>query len=343
MLVRSRLHIPFSFHYIVVIKLFGGGRLSKTRINKNNAKDTLPPNKLLCINCESTRSVDMFYLNDNPLIKSERLPVCKNCIRDFIGNKESDGYEARVVLVLALMNKPFLYDLWEMRSEVWSRYIPQLSSFNQYKGMQFSDSIFRNKESNTYDSIANISKDEINEIQKTELTKEELEELVMFWGKGFSPEDYEFLQMEYEKLLNSYECDTYTMEMLFQEVAQTRLTIKKKRERGESVDKELKTLQDILGSANIKPVQETGANAAEQSTFGTLIKKWENERPIPEPDPAWRDVDGIRKYVSVWFFGHLSKMMGIKNDYTQKYEEELSKYTVENEEDDSFDNEVRDD
>jgi hypothetical protein len=119
------------------------------------------------------------------------------------------------------------------------------------------------------------------------------------------------------------------MELLFQEAAQQRLTIKKRREKGDSVDKELKTLQDLLGSANIKPAQETGANAVEQATFGTLIKKYENEKPIPTPDEQWKDVDGIKKYINVWFLGHLCKMMGINNEQSTAYDKEINKYKVE--------------
>lgn len=316
--------------------------MSKFKISKNISNNEAIQNKILCISCEKVRVADAFYLNENTLIKSEKFPFCKDCIRDYLGDKDSDEYQNKVITVLAMMNKPFLYDLWEKSRKTWGKYIPQLSSFHQYKGLQFSDSVFK-KNISEKNVNSKLSSDEIDQIQKTEFTKEELEELVHFWGKGFEPEDYEFLQLEYEKLLNSYECDTYTMEMLFQEVAQTRLTIKKKRENSEPVDKELKTLQDILGSANIKPVQETGANAVEQSTFGTLIKRWENERPIPEPDPEWKDVDGIKKYISVWFFGHLARMLGIRNEHSNLYEEELGKYTVKNEEENDYFEEDRDD
>lgn len=288
--------------------------------------------KIKCLKCnkEKAPNTSNFYMNTNPLFSSEKLEICKDCINEFIGDKDSAGYTDRVKLVLALMDKPFLKDLWEQRDSEWSKYIPQLSSFNQYKGLTFADSVFTDTSNTNLD---------IDGTQKVELTQEDLEELVRFWGKGYSLEDYEFLQMEYEKLLNSYQCDTYAMEMLFQEAAQTRLTIKKKREINQSVDKELKTLQDILGSANIKPVQESGANAAEQETFGTLIKKYENERPIPEPDEEWKDVDGISHYIKTWFFGHLTKMLGIKNEYTQEYENELKKFTVEMLEEDQLDEE----
>ena len=74
--------------------------------------------------------------------------------------------------------------------------------------------------------------------------------------------------------------------------------------------------------------------ASEQVTFGTLIKKYENEEPIPEPLESWTNADWIRKYVVVWFLGHMCKMMGINNPYADEYEEEIKKYTVSQMEDD---------
>jgi hypothetical protein len=283
--------------------------------------------RIECLKCGKEKVPSNFYINANPLFSSERMEVCKDCINEYIGEKDSDGYLDRITLVLALLNKPFLRELWQLRGQDWSKYIPQLSSFHQYKGLTFANSDLLSEKNQV---LVQMNEPQIsgndNEVY---YTPEEKQALINFWGRGFSDEDYEYLQNEYEKFLNSYECDSYAMELLFQEAAQVRLTIKKKREKNESVDKELKTLQDLLGSANIKPVQETGANATEQATFGTLIKKFENERPIPEPDEAWKDVDGIRKYINIWFLGHLCRMMGIKNEYSEAYEEEIKKYKVE--------------
>lgn len=302
------------------------GAKNKTTIAKEQAQ------KIICLKChkEKQSNATNYYMNGNPLFDTEKLEVCKDCITKYIGEKGSEGYLDRVKLVLALLDKPFLKDLWEMRDSDWSKYIPQLSSFNQYKGLTYADSKYDDIQHKAKSNTTLITNEDINDVQKVDLTKEELQELVLFWGKGMEPEDYEFLQMEYEKLLNSYECDTYAMEMLFQEASQTRLTIKKKREANQSVDKEVKTLQDLLGSANIKPVQESGANATDQESFGTLIKKYENERPIPEPEEEWKDVDGISHYVKTWFLGHLTKMLGIKNEFTEEYERELEQFTVEN-------------
>jgi hypothetical protein len=278
--------------------------------------------RIECLKCRSLKAASNFYVNANPLFASDKLSICKPCINSFIGEKNSEGYLERVKMMLAIMNRPLLKDLWIEMDVDWNRYIRTVSSLTQYSSLTYKDSDFL-KYDEQIERLNNITDDFVQEVHSADLA-----ELTAFWGRGYSTEDLLFLQNEYEKLLNSYECDTYAMEMLFQEVAHLRLAINKKRLKNESVDKELKTLQDLLGSANIKPVQETGANAAEQSTFGTLIKKWEMERPIPEPDEAWKDVDGIGKYMHTWFFGHLSKLVGSKGVHTEAYEAELEKYTI---------------
>jgi hypothetical protein len=140
--------------------------------------------------------------------------------------------------------------------------------------------------------------------------------------------DIQYLEIEYNDWVSRYECDSKGMEELIKQICFQLLDIKKGREANNKVDAQLKTLQDLLGSANLKPVQETGANATEQSTFGMLIKKWENDKPIPEPEDEFKDVDGIKKYINIWFLGHLCKMLGIENAYAKQYEEEVAKYTV---------------
>lgn len=272
---------------------------------KNNKEPVI---KKQCPKCESHYDpVAGFYTADEHIFPSGRFHLCKSCVEEIIDKQGHKGF----MTLLRVMNKPFFEKLYKGD---YKKYLTQIASLSQYKGKTFEDSEFDGDNSSSYHN---------------DTDSENIKELIEFWGKGFSDDEYLLLQNEYHKLLNAYECDSYAMELLFQEASHQRLTIKRLREAGKSVEKELKTLQDLLGSANIKPVQETGANASEQATFGTLIKKYENERPIPEPDEAWKDVDGIQKYMKVWFFGHFAKMLGMKNDVSSMYEEEVSEYKVE--------------
>ena len=57
--------------------------------------------------------------------------------------------------------------------------------------------------------------------------------------------------------------------------------------------------------------------------MGGWIQRWEEERPVPEPDEELRDHDGVVKYITTWFLGHLCKMLGIRNTYCKMYEDAI--------------------
>ena len=112
---------------------------------------------------------------------------------------------------------------------------------------------------------------------------------------------------------------------------------------GRPVDKNMNTLNTLLGSLNLKPVQKKSEvdAATENTPFGVWIDRWEHKRPIPEPDPMFKDVDGIVRYITIWFYGHIAKTLGIPNVYCEMYEKEMEKMKVERPE--AFDEEVDDD
>ena len=89
-----------------------------------------------------------------------------------------------------------------------------------------------------------------------------------------------------------------------------------------------KTLQELMGSLRVKPSQSNADALTESLTFGQLIDKWESEEPIPPVDPELEDCDGLRKYIEYFFKGHLAKMMGLKNAYTEGYDEYMAQYSV---------------
>lgn len=293
-----------------------------------NIKATKQNAEQLCTCCGQIKKItsEYFYKSYSALYKSNidnRMTVCKDCVLELVEQfKLRFNSDIRALYEMCkLLDVYYELNLYnsaltqseksKKKSNPYQIYFQKALSLPQYKNKTFIDSELFDKE------------------KEDETISEEIgRDLVDFWGNGLSQSDYDFLEKEYHSLTTRYECDSYSQEVLFQEIANQRLDIKKKRQNGSSVDKELKTLQDLLGSANIKPVQESNALASEQVTFGTLIKKYENEKPIPEPLGEWNDADWIKKYVLTWFLGHFSKMMGAKNKYSEMYEDEIKKYTV---------------
>lgn len=278
--------------------------------------------KITCSSCGSEKDQAQFYMSSSPFHKStNRYHVCKVCLQDYLKDDLN-----KFTSLLRMLDKPFvthLYESAQKQNNVLGEYM-KLINTKDYKELTWDDSDF---EGHKKSQIVKL-----NELSDDIESEDELRELVNFFGKGFEADDYLWLKSEYEDFLNRYEADSKSMELLIKQICLTQLDIKIRREKGEKVDQQLKTLQDLLGSSSLKPVQETGANAVEQESFGTLIKKFEREKPIPEPDKAWKDVDGIGKYIRTFFFGHMARAIGAENKFQDEYDKEISNYTVVQEE-----------
>ncbi len=172
------------------------------------------------------------------------------------------------------------------------------------------------------------------ELEDADITLEEQddgvisEEITHRWGSGFKNEEYEYLEAQYEDWLDCYACDTKIQEELFKNICLAQLNINKaQHSEGGDIAKATKAFNDLVLMANIAPKQQKNL-LTDADTFGTLIERWEKDEPIPEPDPVWEDVDGIKRNISTWFFGHLCKMFKIENDWAQMYEDEIAPYTA---------------
>lgn len=156
------------------------------------------------------------------------------------------------------------------------------------------------------------------------------EDTIMFFGFGFTDDEYAYLSTQYQDWTARYECQTKAQEELFKGLCIAQLTIQRAQASGntKAVADAMKTFQDLLGTANLKPSQNNDSALADQNTFGTLIRKWENDRPISEPEEEWKDVDGIKKMIRTFFLGHLANLVHVQNDAEEEYRQEMAKYTV---------------
>lgn len=187
--------------------------------------------------------------------------------------------------------------------------------------------------------------DEINE-QSPEEEVTVPDNVVAFWGEGYSTKQYESLQnrLDYWKSrLGTDKVEDFDIgtEAIIKQICAVELDINTRRAANQAVDKQITLLNTLLGSANLKPVQkkqDEGDSGITNTPLGVWIYRFENQRPLPEIDDDLKDVNGLKKYMFTWM-GHLCKMLGIKNNYSKMYEEELRKYSVEQPEYDGDDEE----
>ncbi|MBD5589179.1 hypothetical protein [Clostridium botulinum] len=285
--------------------------------------------------CQSTKSVDLFYKSQSPKheVFGGYCPYCKDCLKKLVYQKGIFDVEKLKFVLKHYLDKPFFNDVLESAMTVntsnhLGTYLKQLNLKKQvgrdtmtWKDGETGEKIETEKKNSKKQEVFN---------QDNLYTKEELFALQNRWGEGFEPKDYKYLEEQYLDLGKHYKSeDSYAMQLIFEEACLTRLTIKKKREKGDDVNKELKTLQDLLGSANIKPNQETSAENIEKGSFGVFIKKIEDEEPIPDWEKDLGKEDKIKKYIRIFYFGNLAKALGIPNPWIDEFEKEMKEFTVD--------------
>lgn len=277
--------------------------------------------EIVCSSCGSEKESSQFYMSNSPFNKfTGRLSVCKDCFWEYVGDDVN-----KLIDALRRIDKPFIMSLFisskeeaeksEKNTNPIKNYMKNVS-MPQYKNFTWEDSEFEGhkKTGTIYDSTHN--------------NYEFDDETISYWG-DYEDWEIEFLENEKIKLMTSFECPDYGMEMIMKDICFINLDIEKiRREKKPNSSKEItaliKTRSDLMNDANMKPIQSTGAEANDQITFGTLIKKWENERPIPAPLD-----DEMKEYIDTFMIGHLAKMEGLHNDLTDKYDKALSKYTID--------------
>lgn len=298
--------------------------------------DVVNGEKLLCPCCGEWKKATAFYQDQR--FATGRFYFCTECLLDMATDydkktKTRTDNREKTMKVLQLLDLPFIESLYQnclkkieedtgerQRPTAFQMLVTQYKSFPQYKGKTWKDSSYTATDEDLDDEdsegVAKISPRTVKNGRKR-------------FGAGYSDEEYQFLENEYQEWITRYECNTKAQEEIFERLSMKKLEIHKATLDGAATDKLDATYQQLLTTANITPKQSASSNVTDAQTFGTLIQKFEETRPLPEIDPDLKDVDGIGLLIDVFFKGHLSKMFGLKNAFANIYEKYMKKYTVE--------------
>lgn len=276
------------------------------------------------------------------------IPICKTCIEQMYNtylaqcNNSKDAIH-QMCRKLDLYWNEEVFEVVSKRSStrsIMSSYITRINSL-KLVGKCYDDTLseegtlwdFRHPKEPKPDNIHTHADDTDDSPDNSDLPPVS-PEVKAYWGKELSDQTCRDLEEKRAYWLSKFPSDVpldIGTDAIIKQICGLELDISRDRAQGKAVDKSIGALNTLLGSANMKPAQkkDEGDASTENTPFGVWIKKWEDQRPIPEPDPELQDVDGIKKYITVWLFGHLSKMLNIKNTYCKLYEEELAKMRVD--------------
>ena len=308
----------------------------QTKIEKYTKKEEKDlPNYFLCCKCRKK----IYDLKDFVTSQSElyagldnKVSICKDCIVDLYEhylNEYKDIYEDAEIQALRriCMHFDIYFDerIYELALMKVNSQVPLINAYiriinlNQYKGKTFDTTLdFEREQQDVIESIDDIDEED------DEISEEDIE----FFGAGLPLEDYKFLRKEFNDWITRHECQTKAQEEIFKRIVFKQLEIyKATRDRRDTKDLDA-SFQKYLETAKIQPKQNLGDIMSDTQTFGTLLDKWENTRPLPEIDEDLKDVDRIGLYIDVFFKGHLARMMRLKNALSNLYERFIKKFTV---------------
>ena len=188
------------------------------------------------------------------------------------------------------------------------------------------------KEEKINNEIAQLQAELAEEPEEVEPVPDDVKDM---WGTGYTDNMYRELERRRKYWMDQLESEGVDVnkvgaQALLRQIVSTELDINRSRTAGEDVDKKVNTFKSLLSDAMLKPSQSKGEDASIDNTpLGVWAWKFEHKRPIPEVDEEFKDVNGIRKYITIWLKGHLAKMVGLRNSYSQMYEDEIKRLSVE--------------
>lgn len=326
-------------------------RMSKIQSVSSKPKQASPVEDtradFYCCRCNKhhTRQRGNYPASQSPIYKGNGgyLTICNHCVDEMFEHykaaleSEPDAIR-RICLKFDIYWNPEIYATLNKASTSHSRVRTYISRTNLYKyvGKTFDDTLdeeymkeLEEEEARTavVTNVEPVYKDGDSGDQSIVVE----EDVIKYWGTGFTPEMYIELENRRDYWLSQYPQGTMLTlgeEGILRQICNLEISINHDRAAGKPIEKSVNTLNTLFGSMNMRPSQQKDLEE-NYIPFGCEIARFEEEHPIIEPDDDFKDVDGLRKNVIAWFLGSLCKTAGLKNEYSEFFEDEVSKYTVE--------------
>ena len=289
------------------------------------------------------------------------MPYCKECVNKlfqsyYLECKDEKAAMHRVCRKLDLYWSESIYDnvaKSNATNSILTAYLTRVNS-KTYAGKSYDDTL--TEYGVTSEALLSIYHDgkklepepsekwqEPKEVLSPENDIEITPEIVAYWGPGYTEDMLRDLEQRRRYWLDNLPDGTTVdvgMEALIRQICNLEIDINRDRAAGKPVDKLSAQINSLVGSMKLKPAQKDDTDSSyDRTPMGVWIKRWEDQRPIPEVDESLQDVDHIGWYISVFFLGHLCKMLNLKTKYSRMYDEAMEKLRVERPEYDDEDEE----
>jgi hypothetical protein len=276
--------------------------------------------ELTCVACGKTQRPIMHYQSYNPFHATGYLPYCKTCLKSMCLNDSGRVEPEKMKEMLKLIDRPYLYEIvkssFEDNQDTIGVYIKNIA-MQQYRSLSWKDSIFE-------PDVPNINNEK--RLSNFDSNFKLTDEIIEFFGAGYSQEEYVAMYRKYNFLKNNYPEKTN----MHIEALKSYVRYKVKEELAiadddaSTAEKWAKLANEAAKNAKINPSQLSAADLQDGlSTFGQLVRAVEQsvdiipilpkfkERPQDKVDFALlcyinyvRDLKGLPhcEYKDIWKF-----------------------------------------
>lgn len=313
---------------------------TKSKANENKS--------FTCVTCGRTLETSRnFYKTTNPKYKNIGfLPHCKDCITEEFRQfyRKTQDVKTSIIATAMANSVPFndsnipAFDSYEIKTtdDAVSVFFGFMKTTNSIGKKILSSDMF---DYIPWINDANSKKDEKDEpmYAENDLGLEIDDEVINFFGSGFTYREYQQLLSEYIDLIRGFDSDDYNVINAFKDIAYINLQITKAKKLQSDHSEIIKLFEARSKMFKLAGIDGKKDNATEKMFHGSWVKKLEQTRPATSK-PEWDDnqFEEIGNIVA----GHLSMMEGKNNTAREKYEQIVKPYTIdvfEEERDDDLD------
>ena len=255
-----------------------------------------------CRICQKTLPASSFYEATNPMIdKNGLMSVCRNHCNEIFDTYNSIHNNIDIALKLTCRDLDVRYSeeaLKQAQSHV-ENLMSKGKKANKLFGYYKSKLGSTGKKNENFESFR-FKDSEFENIINNQVEEDIDDDLVLFWGRGFSLDDYIFLELELSNWKQTHKCDNQAEITLLKEICIKILTIRNKRAENENVSQDVKELQDLFKTASVDPAKANQASAGKShESFGLWTKDIEQFRPAEwfEQQEKYQDMDGFKPYL----------------------------------------------
>lgn len=308
-------------------------------IKKNRAGAKTDGVFVECKECHKSKALTTnFYKSDRPeYIETGYCDICKSCIKEIMLDKKTgmvdrDIFENKICY---MMNIPFIPSEFNKilmnpkvtPSNFFSEYRKLINFSREYKEMKYSDSV-------------NFVNDEAGLLSKTGKVYDQVtEEMIEFWGSGFSAEYYLDVQKRFDKFMEFEDLDKmdYKKESDYKTLCQLE---RKKTEMLQSKDtkpSEIKSIVDTISSLsndlNIKALQKKNDESDTGHYIVGLVTKYIEDVKLT-PIPKLENIDWLGDMPKsefdiemAYFKSEMLNELGRENPYQEIVNKDKKKYS----------------